>query len=62
MSRESDMDDYDPEPMWCSIYGKECLCYGKECDDRCMREVRSAEDSDEASDKGDFQCHQRRDQ
>jgi hypothetical protein len=48
-------------PPFCSIYGEPCLHDGQECDERCLREVRSAEDSDEASDRGDFECHQARD-
>jgi hypothetical protein len=51
-----------PEPPFCSIYGEPCLHDGQECDGRCLREVRSAEDSDAASDRGCWECHQRRDQ
>ena len=58
-------DDYcgEPGPPWlCSIYGKECLRDGQECDRRCLREVMSAEDVDEATARGCWKAHQERDQ
>ena len=52
----------DYEPPWCSIYDKECPHNGEECEHGCVFEERSAQDSDEATDRGDHECHRGRDQ
>lgn len=52
----------DYEPPFCSTYGKECLRDGQECDERCLREIMSAEDVDEATARGCWKTHQERDQ
>lgn len=52
----------DADPPLCPFYRKDCPHDGQECGEGCVLEERSAEDSDEASDRGDFECHQERDQ